>query len=169
MPRLPSKRMPRPSTRTVIRVSLPLLSSVLLRGTVLRQPQNVLVHQWTKGRSRQEDQKRVRLRQEMPSMQPSPPPPRDRDATRLRYGRMPLLQRISQSLHPPVLYPEPHQAGAEKEIIEIEKTESGRIGEHAHQGQAVRVLGQRDHARHGGSHTQPRVRCHLQLRRPLPF
>ena len=61
--------VPGPSPRTVVRVSLPLLSSVLLRGTMFRQPQNVLVHQREKSRSQQENQKRVRVRQEMPSMQ----------------------------------------------------------------------------------------------------
>ena len=57
-----------------------------------------------------------------PSMQSSPPTPRDRNATRVRHGRMPLLQRVSQPLQPPVFHPESHQAGAEKEITKIQET-----------------------------------------------
>ena len=46
---------------------------------------------------------------------------RDRNTTRVRHRRVPLVQRVSQSLPSSMSHPEPHQTGTKEKTTEIQK------------------------------------------------
>ena len=91
------------------------------------------------------------------------------DPTKLRDQRMPLLQTISWSHQTSMLHPESHQTRIKEKIIEIPKTEGRRVTESGRKRQSLCLLGQRNHARHGGSRAQSGVCCYFQQRRTVSF